>query len=99
MRYEKASRLNQFETGIFAAMDEKKAELLASGREVVNLSIGTPDFKPAAHIMEALQEACTDPFNYRYSLTDTPELLQALVESCEKLQYLERAAAIGRSFL
>ena len=78
MRYEAASRLNQFETGIFAAMDEKKAALLASGREVINLSIGTPDFKPAAHVMEAVKEACSDPFNYRYSLTDTPELLDAL---------------------
>ena len=80
MHYPSADRLNKFQTGIFAAMDEKKAALIASGREVINLSIGTPDFCPPRHIMDAVAEAVTDPFNYRYSLTDTPELIQALVD-------------------
>ena len=79
MRYKAAERLNKFQTGIFAAMDEKKEALIASGREVINLSIGTPDFKPSRHVMEAVKEAVSEPFNYRYSLTDTPELLDALV--------------------
>ena len=80
MNYKSADRLNKFQTGIFAAMDEKKEALIASGREVVNLSIGTPDFTPAKHIMDAVEEAVRDPFNYRYSLTDTPEVLKALVD-------------------
>ncbi len=80
MKYKAADRLKKFETGIFAAMDEKKAQLIASGREVINLSIGTPDFRPPAHIMEAVAEAVKDPFNYRYSLTDTDEVLNALVD-------------------
>lgn len=79
MNFKAADRLNRFQTGIFAAMDEKKASLIASGREVINLSIGTPDFKPADHIMEAVSQAAKDPFNYRYSLTDTQEVLDALV--------------------
>jgi LL-diaminopimelate aminotransferase len=79
MIYRQADRLNKFQTGIFAAMDEKKAALIASGREVINLSIGTPDFKPPKHIIDAVTKAVQDPFNYRYSLVDTPEMLDALV--------------------
>ncbi len=79
MDYQPADRLKKFSTGIFAEMDEKKDALVASGREVINLSIGTPDFKPPQHIMDALADAMRDPFNYRYSLTDTPEVLDALV--------------------
>ncbi len=79
MDFKRADRLNKFQTGIFAAMDEKKEQLIASGRQVINLSIGTPDFKPPAHIMKAVSEASLDPANYRYSLTDTPEVLDALV--------------------
>ena len=79
MSFKAADRLNKFQTGIFAAMDEKKDALIRSGREVINLSIGTPDFKPPRHIIDALKEAVDDPLNYRYSLTDTPEVLDALV--------------------
>ena len=79
MGFKAAQRLEKFQTGIFAAMDAKKEALIASGREVINLSIGTPDFEPSRHVMEAVKEAVGNPFNYRYSLTDTPELLEALV--------------------
>ncbi|MBQ9157506.1 MAG: aminotransferase class I/II-fold pyridoxal phosphate-dependent enzyme [Eubacterium sp.] len=80
MHYKAADRLQKFQTGIFAAMDEKKDAMIASGREIINLSIGTPDFKPAKHIMEAVARAVKEPFNYRYSLTDTPEVLHTLVD-------------------
>ena len=84
MNYKAAKRLDRFQTGIFAAMDEKKSRLLASGRKVINLSIGTPDFQPPRHIMEAVSEAVKEPFNYRYSLTDTPEVLDTIVNYYEK---------------
>ncbi|MBR2696937.1 MAG: aminotransferase class I/II-fold pyridoxal phosphate-dependent enzyme, partial [Parasporobacterium sp.] len=60
-------------------MDEKKEALIRSGKTVYNLSIGTPDFKPPAHIMQAVEEAVKDPFNYRYSLVDIPEMLDAVI--------------------
>ena len=78
MEYKHAERLDHFSTGIFAAMDEKKAALLKAGRRVINLSIGTPDMKPMPHIMAAVEEAVKDPNNYKYSLTDTDEVLEAL---------------------
>ncbi len=80
MKYQHSKLLDHFQTGIFAAMDEKKAELMKTGRKVYNLSIGTPDFKPPKHVMEAVEEAVKDPDNYKYSLTDTDEMLQAVVD-------------------
>lgn len=73
-----SSMINDFKPGIFGALNEKKEELLREGRKVYNLSVGTPDFKPAPHIIKAMQEACGNPENYKYSLTDLPELLEAV---------------------
>ncbi len=84
MEYACADRLKHFKTGIFAAMDEKKQELIKAGGRVINLSIGTPDFCPPAHIMQAVADAAADPLNYRYSLVDTAELLDACVKYYKK---------------
>lgn len=70
--------VNGFKPGIFAALNEKKEELVKAGRTIYNLSIGTPDFKPAPHVMKAMQDACGIPENYKYSLTDLPELIEAV---------------------
>ena len=51
MKFHFAGRLDTFEAGIFAILNEKKEELLSQGREVYNLSVGTPDFQPAPHVM------------------------------------------------
>lgn len=78
MEYKCAKRLEHFTTGIFAALDEKKNKLIKEGRIIYNLSVGTPDFKPPEHIMEALGKAVSDAENYKYSLADMPEMLQAV---------------------
>ena len=70
--------VNDIRPGIFGALNEKKEELLKEGRKVYNLSVGTTDFKPAPHVMKAMQEACADPDNYKYSLADQPELIEAV---------------------
>lgn len=66
------------ESNIFNRLDEKKRELLASGKDVINLSIGTPDFKPDIHVMEAVSRAARDPLQYKYSLSESTELLEAV---------------------
>ena len=70
--------LENFQTGIFAALNEKKEALIASGKKVYNLSVGTPDFQVFPHIQEAFIEAAKDPENFHYSLRDLPELTQAV---------------------
>ena len=84
MKFQYAKRLESFQAGIFAILNDKKDELLRQGREVYNLSVGTPDFMPFPHIMEAVENACKDPENYKYSLVDMPELLEAVVGHYEK---------------
>ncbi|MEE1313319.1 MAG: aminotransferase class I/II-fold pyridoxal phosphate-dependent enzyme [Lachnospiraceae bacterium] len=79
-----AQWLSHFETGIFAALDQKRDELMASGKKVYNLSIGTPDFKPAPHIMEAMAEACKKSENYVYALKDFKETLEAVKDYYKK---------------
>ena len=74
----KAKRLEHFREGIFAELNEKKEQLLAEGKQVYNLSVGTPDFLPPAHVMEAVCKAAAIPENYKYSLRDLPELLEAV---------------------
>ena len=76
--------INNFKPGIFGALNEKKGKLLRAGRKVYNLSVGTPDFPPAPHVMKAMQEACGKAENYKYSLADLPELLEAVKYRYEK---------------
>lgn len=73
-----SDKVNALKTGVFATLNQKKAELIQRGRTVYNLSVGTPDFPPAPHIMKAMEDACKNPENYKYSLEDRPELLEAL---------------------
>ena len=79
MEYKCAKRLEHFTTGIFAALDEKKDKLVKEGRTIYNLSVGTPDFKPPKHIMDAVTEAVQDTDNYKYSLVDMTQMLDAVV--------------------
>ena len=78
MEFKFASRMDQLQPGIFNVLDDKKKAMEAAGRKVYNLSVGTPDFQPAPHVMEALVEAAKDPQNYKYALSDKPELIEAV---------------------
>lgn len=73
-----SKRMQLFGDEIFAALNEKKVALEAAGRTIYNLSVGTPDFAPAPHIMGALVSAAQDPENWKYSLRDLPEMLDAV---------------------
>lgn len=78
MNMEFSNNLNYFQTGIFNVLDEKKAMLIANGKKVFNLSVGTPDFKPDKHVMDALITAAQNTDNWKYSLGDSKELLDAI---------------------
>ena len=73
-----SKRMSRFGDEIFAALNQKKVELEAEGRTIYNLSVGTPDFAPAPHIRQALLDAAVDPENWKYSLRDLPEMLNAV---------------------
>lgn len=79
MNFQFSNNLDYFNTGIFNILDEKKQKLVNEGKKVYNLSVGTPDFKPDSHVIEALCEASKDPNNWKYALNDLPQLIEAVI--------------------
>ncbi|MCC8066060.1 MAG: aminotransferase class I/II-fold pyridoxal phosphate-dependent enzyme [Clostridiales bacterium] len=78
MEYMFSDKAERMDAGIFAVLNEKKEELLRQGRTVYNLSVGTPDFRTPQHIIDAVCEAAKHPDNYKYALTELPELIEAV---------------------
>lgn len=78
MELQFAKRMESFQPGIFNVLNDKKNEMIRQGRQVYNLSVGTPDFLPDEHVMRAMQEACKHPENYKYSLGNLPALVDAV---------------------
>ncbi|MBQ7919834.1 MAG: aminotransferase class I/II-fold pyridoxal phosphate-dependent enzyme [Lachnospiraceae bacterium] len=79
-----AKRMSLFGEGIFQVLNEKKNEVERQGGRVYNFSVGTPDFKPAQHIMDAVVQAAMKPENYKYALADIPELTDAVIQRYKK---------------
>lgn len=73
-----SKRLDLLGAEVFAALNEKRRALEAQGRTVYDLSVGTPDFQPPAHVVDALVRSAQDPENWKYSLHDRDELLDAV---------------------
>lgn len=91
MKIRPAKRMEDYEEGIFQVLNEKKKALEAKGRKVYNFSVGTPDFKPAGHIMDAVSQAAKEPQNYKYALADLPELIQAVIDRYRTRYHVELA--------
>jgi LL-diaminopimelate aminotransferase len=84
MELQAADRMKEYQEGIFQLLNEKKEAVEKAGKKVFNLSVGTPDFEPAGHIMEAVAKAAEKPENYKYSLREIPELTEAVRERYAK---------------
>lgn len=82
MRFSK--RLDRFGDEIFAALNNRRMELEKQGMKIYNMSVGTPDFTTPDYIKKALAEAALDDENWKYSLRDLPELLEAVCDYYEK---------------
>src|SRR3954468_21783210 len=78
MPMSKPQRLQQLAAAVFTTMDEARKRKLATGADVINLSIGSPDQPPASHITEAMAQAIRDPGNYGYPMRDLPALREAV---------------------
>ena len=63
---ELSARLNRLAPSATLAMSQRSNELKASGVDVVNLSVGEPDFNTPDHIKEAAKKAIDDNYS-RYS--------------------------------
>ena len=65
------------------AMSQKSNELKAQGVDVINLSVGEPDFNTPSHIKEAAKKAIDDNFSHYSPVPGYMDLRQAI---CAKLK-------------
>ena len=79
-----SQRLDRFGAEVFASLNNKLLALKAQGKTIYNMSVGTPDFKPYSHVVEALTQAAQDPEMWKYALRDLPELKQAVCDYYER---------------
>lgn len=79
-----SQRLDRFSAEVFASLNNKLLALKAQGKTIYNMSVGTPDFKPYDHVVEALTQAAQDPEMWKYALRDLPELKQAVCDCYER---------------
>lgn len=80
-----ANRIEGLTSAIFTQVDEMKKKEESSGKDVITLSIGSPDKAPASHIIQALIDAVADTTNYGYALSKgVPELLDSIAAWYQK---------------
>jgi LL-diaminopimelate aminotransferase len=65
---EPPERLKALPPYLFAEVDRKKRELIAKGKDVIDLGVGDPDMPTPQFIIDALNEAAKDGRNHRYAL-------------------------------
>src|SRR5665648_161454 len=64
-----AKRLDSLGASVFSEMDNLRQELEKAGKDLINLSIGSPDRAPAIEIREILSQAVLDESQFGYTLT------------------------------
>ena len=60
---ELSNRLNRLAPSATLAMSQKSGEMKAQGVDVINLSVGEPDFNTPDHIKEAAKKAIDENFS------------------------------------
>ena len=76
---ELSNRLNRLAPSATLAMSQKSSEMKAQGVDVINLSVGDPDFNTPDHIKEAAKKAIEDNFSRYSPVPGYPELRKAIV--------------------
>lgn len=66
------------------AMSQKSSELRASGIDVINLSVGEPDFNTPAHIKDAAKRAIDDNFSFYSPVPGYMSLRQAIADKLSR---------------
>lgn len=79
-----ADRLNTVEEYYFSRKLREVRELVAQGKPVINMGIGSPDLAPASQVLQAVQEAMVHPNAHQYqSYQGLPELRSAMAKFYE----------------
>lgn len=88
---ELAQRLNRITEPQTIKMAKLGRELRAQGADVIDLSLGEPDFKTPAHICAAATQAMEDGFTKYTPVVGYPELRQAISEKLKRDNGLDYA--------
>jgi aspartate aminotransferase len=70
-------------------MNQKSRDLQAKGINVINLSVGEPDFFTPDHIKDAAKKAIDDNFSFYPPVPGFPDLLKAIIEKLKRENNLE----------
>lgn len=84
-----SARLAALSPSATLAMSQKSSELKAQGIDVINLSVGEPDFFTPDHIKEAAKKAIDDNFSFYSPVPGYPALRKAIVEKLKRENNLE----------
>ena len=63
-----ATRLKPLESNVFADMDSAKVKALASGKQIIDLSLGSSDLPAAVHVVDAIADSLKDSSTHGYLL-------------------------------
>ncbi len=84
-----SARINALAPSATIAMNQKGRELKDKGVDVINLSVGEPDFKTPEHIREAAKEAIDGNWHHYAPVAGYPDLLKAISEKFKKENRLD----------
>ncbi len=88
-----SARLNRLSPSATLAMSQKSGELKAQGIDIINLSVGEPDFNTPDHIKEAAKKAVDDNYSRYSPVPGYPALRQAIVDKLKKENGLDYSPA------
>lgn len=88
-----SERLNRLSPSETLAMSQKSGELKAQGIDIINMSVGEPDFNTPDHIKEAAKKAVDDNYSRYSPVAGYPELRNAIVNKLKNENGLEFTAA------
>lgn len=84
-----SNRVNSLSTSATIAMNQKSRDLQAKGINVINLSVGEPDFFTPDHIKDAAKKAIDENFSFYPPVPGYPELLKAVAEKFKRENNLD----------
>src|SRR5512138_728426 len=72
-------RMANLPVHVFAGLEKQINQMMAAGRDVIRLDIGSPDQPPAPDIVEALYQSARDATHHGYAgFFGTPQLRAAV---------------------
>lgn len=81
---ELSARLNRLAPSATLAMSQRSNELRAQGVDVVNLSVGEPDFNTPQHIKDAAKKAIDDNYTHYSPVPGYPVLREAIAAKLKR---------------